>query len=153
MTEAMLKHEIAHEQDYVTMLYEVLDRARARATADLQRVHGGPTTGTEQAATERDSFAGTYAVRSTQLLSVERGLCFGRIDRMNGAAFYIGRIAVFDENFTIRCSSTGVRRSRTVLPRDDGGPDAGAPPTPSPLRTDRRRRRRRHPRSGCVGRP
>ena len=98
MTESVLRHEIAHEQDYVTMLYEVLDGARARATADLQRVHGGPTTGTEQAATERDSFAGTYAVRSTQLLSVERGLCFGRIDKMNGAAFYIGRIGLFDDD-------------------------------------------------------
>ena len=59
MTESVLKHEIAQEQGYVTMLYEVLDRARDRATADLRRVHGGPTTGTDQAATERDSFPGS----------------------------------------------------------------------------------------------
>ena len=31
MTETVLKHEIDREQGYVTMLYEVLDAARARA--------------------------------------------------------------------------------------------------------------------------
>ena len=98
MTESVLRHEIAQEQGYVTMLYEVLDRARDRATAELQRVHGGPTTGTDQAATERDSFARTYAGRSDQLMTVERGLCFGRIDAKDGATFYIGRIGLFDDD-------------------------------------------------------
>ena len=41
MTESVLKHEIAQEQGYVTMLYEVLDRARDRAAADLLRVTAG----------------------------------------------------------------------------------------------------------------
>jgi len=98
MTESVLKHEIAQEQGYVTMLYEVLDRARDRATAELLRVHGGPTTGTDQAATERDSFARTYAGRSDQLMTVERGLCFGRIDTKGAATFYIGRIGLFDDD-------------------------------------------------------
>ena len=98
MTESVLRHEIAQEQGYVTMLYEVLDQARARATADLQRVHVGPTTGTDQAATERDSFARTYAGRSDQLMTVERGLCFGRIDTVDKATFYIGRIGLFDDD-------------------------------------------------------
>jgi DNA helicase IV len=98
MTESVLRHEIAQEQGYVTMLYEVLDRARARATADLQRVHVGPTTGTDQAATERDSFARTYAGRSDQLMTVERGLCFGRIDTVDEATFYIGRIGLFNDD-------------------------------------------------------
>ena len=99
MTESVLRHEIAREQRYVTMLYEVLDRARDRATAELQRVHRGPTTGTDQAATERDSFANTYAGRLNQLMAVERGLCFGRIDTVDGATSYIGRIGLFDENY------------------------------------------------------
>ena len=99
MTESVLKHEIVHEQGYVTMLYEVLDRARARATAELRRVHGGLTTGTDQAATERDSFARTYAGRSDQLMTVERGLCFGRTDTVDGLMSYIGRIGLFDENY------------------------------------------------------
>ena len=98
MTESVLRHEIAQEQGYVTMLYEVLDRARDRATAELLRVHGGPTTGTDQAATERDSFARTYAGRSDQLMTVERGLCFGRIDTKDAATFYIGRIGLFDDD-------------------------------------------------------
>ena len=98
MTESVLKHEIAQEQGYVTMLYEVLDRARDRATAELRRVHGGPTTGTDQAATERDSFARIYAGRSDQLMTVERGLCFGRIDPVDGATFYIGRIGLFNDD-------------------------------------------------------
>jgi hypothetical protein len=98
MTESSLRREIAQEQSYVTMLYEVLDRARDRAAAELRRVHGGPTTGTDQAATERDSFASTYANRSAQLMTVERGLCFGRIDSVEGARFHIGRIGLFDEN-------------------------------------------------------
>ncbi len=99
MTESLLQHEIAEEQGYVTKLYEVLDRARDRATADLRQAHRGPTTGTDQAATERESFARTYAGRSNQLLTVERGLCFGRIDPVDGATFYIGRIGLFDDDY------------------------------------------------------
>jgi DNA helicase IV len=99
MTESALRHEIAEEQRQVTVLYEVLDRARTRATAELRRVHAGATTGTDQAATERDSFARTYAGRSGQLMAVERGLCFGRIDRVDGERLYIGRIGLFDESY------------------------------------------------------
>src|SRR4051794_6385753 len=98
MTESLLRREIAQEQGYVSLLYEALDRARQRAGAELARVHGGPTTGTEQAATERDSFARTYASRANQLLAVERGLCFGRIDPKDGATYYIGRIGLFDDD-------------------------------------------------------
>ncbi|HET9873480.1 MAG TPA: AAA family ATPase [Propionibacteriaceae bacterium] len=99
MTESVLRHEIAEEQGYVTMLYDVLDSARERARLELQRVYGGPTTGTDQAATERDSFAGTYAGRSNQLMNVERGLCFGRIDTVDGDRLYVGRIGLFDEKY------------------------------------------------------
>ena len=99
MTDSVLKHEIAQEQSYVTMLYEVLDRARAQADAELQRVKIGATTGTDQAATERDSFARTYAGRSRQLSTVERGLCFGRIDAVDGARTYVGRIGLFDDDY------------------------------------------------------
>jgi hypothetical protein len=98
MTVSLLRQEIAQEQGYVTMLYEVLDRARDRAAAELRRVHGGPTTGTDQAATERDSFAGTYAGRLNQLMAMERGLCFGRIDAKDEMRFYISRIGLFDDD-------------------------------------------------------
>ena len=99
LTETVLKHEIDREQGYVTMLYDVLDAARARAAEDLRLTHGGPTTGTDQAATERESFARTYAGRHDQLLTVERGLCFGRIDSAEGETSYIGRIGLFDDEY------------------------------------------------------
>ena len=99
LTESARKREIDREQDYVSMLYDVLDRARARAAEDLRLTHGGPTTGTDQAATERESFARTYAGRSDQLLNVERGLCFGRLDSVGGETSYIGRIGLFDDDY------------------------------------------------------
>ena len=98
MTESVLQHEIAREQRHVTVLYEALDRARARAAADLRGAQGGPTTGTDQAATERDSLTATYAGRASQLMSVERGLCFGRIDTSGGERFSIGRTGLFDDD-------------------------------------------------------
>jgi DNA helicase IV len=98
MTESVLRREIAQEQSYVTRLYAVLDEARDRVAASLQEVHAGPTTGTDQAATERDSFSRTYAGRTAQLMAVERGLCFGRIDTVDQARFYIGRTGLFDEH-------------------------------------------------------
>ncbi len=98
-TESALKHEIDREQGYVSLLYDVLDRARARAAEDLRLTHGGPTTGTDQAATERESFARTYAGRTDQLLNVERGLCFGRLDSVGGETSYIGRIGLFDDDY------------------------------------------------------
>ena len=98
MTESVLRREIAQEQSYVTRLYAVLDRSRDRAAVDLQRAHAGPTTGTDQAATERDSFARTYAGRAAQLMAVERGLCFGRIDTTDETTLYIGRTGLFDED-------------------------------------------------------
>lgn len=98
MTESVLQHEIAQEQRHVTVLYEALDRARARAAADLRRAQSGPTAGTDQAATERDSLTSTYAGRASQLMSVERGLCFGRIDTSGGERFSIGRTGLFDDD-------------------------------------------------------
>ena len=98
-TESVLKREIDQEQGYVTRLYEVLDAARSRAAADLRLTHGGPTTGTDQAATERESFARTYSGRHDQLLTVERGLCFGRLDSVGGETSYIGRIGLFDDDY------------------------------------------------------
>ena len=112
MTESVLRHEIAQEQGYVTMLYEVLDRARDRATAELKRVHGGATTGTDQAATERDSFAKTYAGRAEQLMTVERGLCFGRIDAKDRSRRSTSAVSGFSTTTTIRYSSIGERRWR-----------------------------------------
>jgi DNA helicase IV len=99
VTDSVVKHEIAEEQGYVTMLYDRLDVLRERAAADLQRVHGEETTGNNQGLTERESLSELYSRRHAQLSSVERGLCFGRIDNVDETRFHIGRIGLFDEEY------------------------------------------------------
>ena len=91
MTGGTQQHEIGEEQAQVTLLYDRLDVLRERAAADLRRILGEQTTGTDQALGERESLTSLYSRRHTQLSSVERGLCFGRVDnadesRENGAA-------------------------------------------------------------------
>lgn len=99
MTRSAQRHEIAEEQEQVTMLYDRLDVLRERAAADLRRVHGEETTGTDQALTERESLSDLYSRRHTQLSSVERGLCFGRVDNVDGSRFHLGRIGIFDDDY------------------------------------------------------
>ncbi len=93
------QQEIAREQSYISKLYERLDLARARSVDQLDRAHTGATTETDQAASERESFARLYSGRSNQLSAVERGLCFGRIDNVDRDHFYIGRIGLFDDDY------------------------------------------------------
>src|SRR3954464_13578713 len=83
MTDSVMKHEIAEEQGHVTRLYDRLDVLRERAAADLRRVHGEETTGTDQAWSERESLSTLHSGRHAQLSSVERGLCFGRVDNLD----------------------------------------------------------------------
>src|SRR5882757_1993300 len=99
MTDSVEKHEVAEEQGYVTMLYDRLDVLRERAAADLRRVHGEETVGNNQGLTERESMSELYSRRHAQLSSVERGLCFGRIDNADESRFHIGRIGLFDEDY------------------------------------------------------
>ncbi|HEU4947068.1 MAG TPA: DNA/RNA helicase domain-containing protein [Kribbella sp.] len=99
MTDSVLKHEIAEEQGHVTMLYDRLDVLRERAAADLRRVHGEETTGTNQALTERESMSVLFSRRHAQFSSVERGLCFGRVDNVDESRFHIGRIGLFDDDY------------------------------------------------------
>ncbi|HEY3557603.1 MAG TPA: ATP-binding domain-containing protein [Kribbella sp.] len=95
----MLEQEIAAEQGEVTAMYERLDVLREKARGELGRVQVEETTGTDQAASERESFTKLYSGRFAQLSSVERGLCFGRIDETAGDRFHIGRIGLFDDDY------------------------------------------------------
>ncbi|GAA3102667.1 DNA helicase IV [Kribbella aluminosa] len=95
----MLEQEIAAEQGEVTAMYERLDVLREKARGELGRVQGEETVGTDQAASERESFTRLYSGRFAQLSSVERGLCFGRIDETAGERFHIGRIGLFDDDY------------------------------------------------------
>jgi DNA helicase IV len=95
----VLEHEIAAEQGEVTAMYERLDVLREKARGELGRVQVEETTGTDQAWSERESFTDLFSGRFSQLSSVERGLCFGRIDETAGERFHIGRIGLFDDDY------------------------------------------------------
>ncbi len=86
--------ELAHEQAYVTVLYERLDALRAATAQRLAAVRLGETTETDQALSERDSLADEYQDRGAELETAERNLCFGRLDFDDGDRLYIGRLAL-----------------------------------------------------------
>ncbi|MEU4192089.1 ATP-binding domain-containing protein [Kribbella sp. NPDC026611] len=99
VTDQLLASEIAAEQGEVTTMYERLDVLREQAKAELDRVQSEQTTETDQAFTERESFTDLFSGRHSQFSSVERGLCFGRIDETGGDRFHIGRIGLFDDDY------------------------------------------------------
>jgi DNA helicase IV len=86
--------ELAHEQAYVTALYDRLDTLRAATAQRLSGVRLGATTETDQALSERDSLADEYQDRSAELEAAERNLCFGRLDFDDGDRLYIGRLTL-----------------------------------------------------------
>ena len=86
--------ELAHEQAYVTMLYERLDALRDATAQRLAAVRLGPTAENDQAWSERDSLAGLYQDRGAELEAAERNLCFGRLDFEDGERVYIGRLGL-----------------------------------------------------------
>ncbi|WP_405059715.1 ATP-binding domain-containing protein [Kribbella sp. NBC_01505] len=99
MTDELLAQQVAEEQGHVAIMYERLDVLRERAQGELQRVQGENTVDNLQGFSERESFTNLFSGRFAQLSSVERGLCFGRIDETGGERFHIGRIGLFDEEY------------------------------------------------------
>ncbi len=88
----------AEEQPYITYLYERLDLLRERTTArlrDLYLQRGG----TLQSIWERDAFVARDLERLERLSAVEPGLCFGRLDLVDGTRQYIGRMALADDDY------------------------------------------------------
>ncbi|WP_372453658.1 HelD family protein [Acrocarpospora catenulata] len=95
--------DLAIEQERVSTLYRRLDTVRERTEQALAAEYArGEPGGTRQARVEREAAAGEHARRLAQLNSVERGLCFGRIDLgridESGEALYIGRIGLRDDD-------------------------------------------------------
>jgi len=99
VTDHLLTQEIAEEQGHVATMYERLDVLREKARGELTRVQRENTVDNLQGYSERESFTQLFSGRFAQLSSVERGLCFGRIDETDGERFHIGRIGLFDENY------------------------------------------------------
>ncbi len=94
---------IRAEQEYVTMLYGLLDQARERSERELTGVRaGGGAGGTHQARLERDVSAAEHEKRIAQLNLTERGLCFGRTDDDTQSTLYIGRIGLRDDDYDLK---------------------------------------------------
>jgi DNA helicase IV len=94
---------LSDEQEYISMLYGLLDEARERSEASLRDVRRSLAAGgTHQARLERDISASEQERRMTQLNNTERGLCFGRTDDKDGATFYIGRIGLRGDDFQLK---------------------------------------------------
>jgi DNA helicase IV len=89
--------EILHEQRYLDLLYKRLDALRAHTEDQLSGVLRAGT-GTQQARTERDTMATAGAGRIAQLDAAEEGLCFGRLDLVEGERRYVGRMGILDED-------------------------------------------------------
>ncbi|MEX2292973.1 MAG: UvrD-helicase domain-containing protein [Acidimicrobiales bacterium] len=91
--------DLAAEQAHIDRAYESLDRTRVEATKLRSMVEVGKG-GTEQARWEREMIEGNIANRLASLQLGDASLVFGRIDRTQsegGDSFYIGRLAVADE--------------------------------------------------------
>ena len=90
--------ELEREQAYLTRLYDRLDLLRDQTRARLTEVRRQGASGTHQARSERDAFAGMYEARLAQLNAVESGLAFGRLDMRGGDRHHIGRIGLTDDS-------------------------------------------------------
>ena len=92
--------DLVAEQAYIDRAYDCLERARQTATRLRSMVEVGKG-GTEQARWEREMIEGNIANRLDYLNLGDASLVFGRVDRSQtdgGDTYYIGRVAVADEN-------------------------------------------------------
>ncbi|RJQ69121.1 DUF2075 domain-containing protein [Pseudonocardiaceae bacterium YIM PH 21723] len=81
------------ESEYIGDLYARLDAERERVNdAYLETLRGEGRT-----AMERDEQARLLAKEIKRLHVADSGLCFGRLDSVNGERSYIGRLGIFDE--------------------------------------------------------
>lgn len=113
------------EQEYVTMLYVLLDKARDRSERELANVRAaGGAGGTHQARLERDVSAAEHETRVAQLNLTERGLCFGRTDDEKQDTLYIGRIGLRDDDYELKLidwRAPAARPFYAATPRNPAG--------------------------------
>ncbi|MFS8095565.1 DUF2075 domain-containing protein [Lentzea alba] len=87
------EEELQSERDYVAGLYARLDAERARVKAAYQAALGG----TGETVMDRDNEVRARHREMKRLNVADYGLCFGRLDSVDGDVSYIGRIGLFDE--------------------------------------------------------
>jgi DNA helicase IV len=114
---------LADEQAYVTMLYGLLDVARARSAEALRSVNAhGESGGTHQARLERDISATEQHTRIAQLNGIERGLCFGRTDDEDDLTLYIGRIGLRNDDYELKLIDWRAPAARPFYAATPGSP-------------------------------
>jgi DNA helicase IV len=90
--------ELQAERARIASIYAHLDAERSTASGKLDGVLLDSTAETTEALWERDVAATTLSRRIGLLKVADNGLCFGRLDHVEGETTYIGRIGLFDED-------------------------------------------------------
>lgn len=90
--------QIALEQVHLDETYRRLDEIRDHVQYRLDRAIGDPIAGTPGSLTERDAMVAGYVGRMQELNGVDDRLCFGRLDMLDGARRYVGRIGISDDD-------------------------------------------------------
>src|SRR4051812_30715245 len=96
----MAEPEVAEEQAYVTKAYARLEAMRAAAERVRTAYADVRAGGTHQARLERDIAWDVTQRRLSDLDIGESPLVFGRLDLERGVRWYVGRLAVEDEDHT-----------------------------------------------------
>ena len=86
--------ELRCERRYIDGLYTRLDAERRR----LHSKYKAALRGTGGSLADRDAQVRTLARQVTRLDVADSGLCFGRLDSVEGERLYIGRIGLMDED-------------------------------------------------------
>lgn len=88
--------QLAIEQAHLDLVYQRLDEIRDAAAVRLARAVSDPIAGTPGSRTERDALVQLHGRRVKELDTVDERLCFGRLDLLEGARRYVGRIGLSD---------------------------------------------------------
>ncbi|MEV0751504.1 AAA family ATPase [Streptosporangium sp. NPDC050280] len=112
---------LREEQEYVSMLYGRLDELREHVTERLTRVLA-TTGGNAQARVEREAAHAAHAERLAQLNAAEHGLCFGRLDMLDGERRYIGRMGLLADDVTTASVAKGTEDAEDAEDADDTAP-------------------------------
>ncbi|HMO09979.1 MAG TPA: AAA family ATPase, partial [Actinotalea sp.] len=112
--------EVEAEQRAVDERYARLDQLRAQTAARLVDVRRAGPTGSPQNRSERDAFATLYEDRLAQLDGVEPRVTFGRLDLADGAARYIGRIGLTDDEHVQLLTDWRAAAARGLFPATPG---------------------------------
>ncbi|RJQ72767.1 helicase [Pseudonocardiaceae bacterium YIM PH 21723] len=93
------EQELTAEREYIDFLYQKLDTETAAAGKELQYFLGDQSGAGFEARWEREIAVNQATARLQGLRAAGYGLCFGRIDHIDGERSYIGRIGLFNDDF------------------------------------------------------